>query len=114
VADETSNELQRAVGIGELQRTVERNHKDLVVALEVLGQRMERYVLEKVYVAQYEALADKVKRIDEDAEEDRKTARAAEASNHQTSRMAFLTSLGAFLGALALAALTGWLRTGGH
>lgn len=114
MADEPTNGAQRAVGIGELQRTVERNHKDSMAVLDKLALRMDRYLLREVYVAQYEALLDMVKRIDKDADDDRKTARAAEAANRQNSRLAVLTALATLAAGIALAVFNAFVHTGGH
>ncbi|MDB5910994.1 MAG: hypothetical protein JWP34_5111 [Massilia sp.] len=100
----------------------------LDTALAQQREQFERYVLAAVYEADkrtaqaVERAQDErirrqdelIKRVEEEAESDRKTARAAEAAAKQTSRMAILTAIGTFLAALTLEALNTWLKTGGH
>src|SRR5262249_13640728 len=120
LTDEPSN--------AELQRQIDRNHKDFMAALDALGQRMERYVLEQVYRAEMKLMLERLDstrawcaRLEEAAEEDRatvkkdrETARAEEAANRRTARNGIYAALGTFVAALALAAFSAWIKVGGH
>lgn len=108
----------------ELHQLIERNHKDLVsdlrdmqtqhsAAIQTLIAQMQQYVLREVYHAEQTAQSERIVRLEKQGETDRERAATEAHSARQTSRMALLTSIGTFLAALAVAAVSAWLR-GGH
>lgn len=105
----------------ELQRLIERIGKDI----QGLMATMQQYVLREVYHAEQTASTGRITRLEDEAVAARtlaaEEASAAQAlakneaaSSKQSVRIAKLTSLGAFLAAVAAAVVSGWLSKGGH
>lgn len=118
------------VDLPELLRIVERNHKETGGDLSELKDQVSRsqqslfellkdYLLIAVYqadqralAAHIEALIERIKRMEQAHEFERKSNRADMATNRNTARMAIWTGLGAIIAAIAAVLVQQWLRGG--